>query len=145
MKPEELRERQNKLLDGSKLNDHIKKLIKMKGFNAMCASVTTIAGRDGRNEIVIELLIDILNSANIAHVYLYITEDIYSEDDFEWIDGAIGQRIKNVNIDDRILLRALRVVFSVIKNISTGFANAVDPDKTIYVRTNQIGLCDYHN
>ena len=145
MKPEELRDRKIKLLNGSKLFDHIEKLIKMKGFNAKCDSVTTIAGRDDRSEIVIELFIDVLNTANIAKVYLYITEDVYNEDDFEWIDGAIGQRIKDVSIDDRILLRALRVVFSVIKNISTGFANAVDPSKTIYVRTNQIGLCDYHN
>lgn len=145
MTQEELRKRQNNLLEGDKLSSKIAQMIRTKNLPAVLHSITTIAGRDGRSEIVLELFIDVINTVKIARVYLYLTEDIYNEDDFEWIDGAIGQRIKNVSIDDRILLRALRVVFTVIKNISTGYANAVDSSKTIYVRTNQIGLCDYRN
>ena len=145
MNKEELLKRQNNLLDGMKLSAYIAQMIRTKNLPAVQHSITTIAGRDGRSELVIELFIDILNTSKIARTYLYITEDIYNEDDFEWVDGAIGQRIKNVNIDDKILLRVLRVVFTVIKNISTGYANAVDTNKTIYVRTNQIGLCNYTN
>ena len=145
MTQEELQDRRNNLLAGNKLNSNIAKMIRTKDLPAVLHSITTIAGRDDRSEIVLELFIDVINTVKIARVYLYLTEDIYNEDDFEWIDGAIGQRIKNVSIDDRILLRALRVVFTVIKNISTGYANAVNSSKTIYVRTNQIGLCDYRN
>lgn len=145
MTQEDLRDRRNNLLAGNKLNSNIAKMIRTKDLPAVLHSITAIAGRDGRGEIVIELFIDVINTANIARTYLYITEDIFNENDFEWIDGAIGQRINNVSIDDRILLRTLRVVFTVIKNISTGYANGVDSSKTIYVRTNQIGLCDYKN
>ena len=145
MTQEELRDRRNNLLMGDTLSSRIAKMIRTKDLPAVLHSITTIAGRDGRSEIVVELFVDVLNTNKIAKVYLYITEDIYSEDDFEWVDGAIGPRVDHVDVDNKILLRALRLVFSVIKNISTGYANGVSPDKWIYVRTNQIGLCDYSN
>lgn len=145
MTREELKERRDNLLGDDKLKINVAKMIRTKDLPAALRYITTIAGRDGRDEIVIELLIDVIDTGKIAKVFLYITEDLFDKYGFEFVDEAIGKRIDNVSIDDRILLRALRVVFTVIKNVSGGYAFDVDPNMWIYVRTSKIGLCDYRN
>jgi hypothetical protein len=120
-------------------------MIRVKDLPATFHSATAIAGRDGRTEIVLELFIDVLNTEKIARVYLYLTEDIFDPDGFEFIDSEIGLGDKKIDIDDFIKLRALRTVYNVIRNISTGYANAVDPNKIIYVKTQRTGMCNYSN
>jgi hypothetical protein len=144
-KTSELQQRKNKLLDGNDLSTSIAKMIRVKDLPATFHSATAIAGRDGRTEIVLELFIDVLNTEKIARVYLYITEDIFDPESFDYIDCFIGPKVDKVSINSRIKLRALRTVYNVIKNISTGYANAVDPNKIIYVRTQKTGMCDYRN
>ena len=141
----ELQQHKNKLLEGNNLSTSIAKMIRVKDLPATFHSATTIIGRNGRTEIVLELFIDILNTAKIARVYLYLTEDLFDPDCFEYIDSKIGLGNKKINIDDFIKLRALRTVYNVIKNISTGYANAIDPNKIIYVRTQKTGTCYYRN
>lgn len=141
----ELQQRKNKLLEGNNLSTSIAKMIRVKNLPATAHSTTTIAGVDDRTLIVIELFIDVLNTEKIARVLLYITEDIFDPDSFEYIDSEIGLGDKKIGTDDFIKLRALRTVYNVIKNISTGYANAVDPNKIIYVRTQKTGICDYRN
>jgi len=141
----ELQQHRNKLLEGNNLSTSIAKMIRVKDLPATFHSATTIAGRDGKTEIVLELFIDVLNTEKIARVYLYLTEDLFDPDSFSYIDGEIGLGDKKIDIDDFIKLRALRTVYNVIRNISTGYANAVDPNKIIYVRTRWTGMCDYSN
>ena len=141
----ELQRRRNKLLEGNNLSASIAKMIRVKNLPATIHSATTIAGQDGRTEIVLELFIDVLNTEKIARVILYLTEDLFDPDGFEFIDSEIGLGNRKIDIDDFIKLRALRTVYNVIKNISTGYANAVDPNKIIFVRTQKTGMCDYRN
>lgn len=127
------------------LKTDIARMIRLKDLPATCHSLTAISGRDGRTELVLELFIDILNTEKIARVYVYLTEDIFDPDGFEWVDKGIGLGNKKVDAKTFIKLRALRTVYMIIKNISTTYANAVDPNKIIYVRTQRTGLCDYTN
>ena len=86
------------------------------------------------------LYIDILNTDKKAKVYLYITEDIFDlENSFEYIDRKIGPRAKSLKGDDLIKLRALRVIYDTIKNVSLGYILADDPSGAIYIRTNKTG------
>ena len=86
------------------------------------------------------LYIDILNTDKKTKVYLYITEDIFDlENSFEYIDRKIGPRAKSLSDDDLIKLRALRVVYDVIKNVSLGYILADDPSGAIYIRTSKTG------
>ena len=50
-----------------------------------------------------------------ATLEIYIPKDIYYDDKFTWIDSWIPGRLRT---DDRILLRALRVVFNIVKDIN---------------------------
>ena len=86
------------------------------------------------------LYIDILNTDKKTKVYLYITEDIFDlENSFEYIDRKIGPRAKSLSDDDLIKLRALRVVYDVIKNVSLEYILADDPSGAIYIRTSKTG------
>lgn len=127
------------------LKTDVARMIRLKDLPATCHSLTAISGRDGRTELVLELFAGILNTEKIARVYLYITEDIFDPDGFEFINSDIGLGNKKVDTKTFIKLRALRIVYNVIKNVSTGYANAVAPNKTIYVRTQKSGVCDYRN
>lgn len=127
------------------LKEDVARMIRVKDLPATCHSLTAISGRDGRTELVLELFIDILNTEKIARVYVYLTEDIFDPDGFEWVDGGIGLGNRKVDAKTFIKLRALRTVYMIIKNISTKYANAIDPNKIIYVRTQRTGLCDYTN
>ena len=143
---QELLRRKDALLDNHNLHNQIKRLITIKNLNATLCSTTLITGRDGREEIVIELLIDgeIQNKPFISKVYLYITEDIFNEKAFEHIDEQINLKQKP-DIDFLILLRALRVVFNVISDVGTGGLYKIDYTKPIYVRTAYNGTCDFKN
>ena len=136
----ELQRRKIMLLGNNNLSDSIKNMIKVKGLPAELDSITLIAGREGKTEIVVRLYIDILNADKKAKVYLYITEDIFDlENSFEYIDRKIGPRAKSLSDDDLIKLRALRVMYDTIKNVSSGYVKAGDPSDTIYIRTNKTG------
>ena len=50
-----------------------------------------------------------------------------------------------MSADDLIELRALRVVFNVIKSLSAGRVDLLDLDEDIYVITNKTGTCNYLN
>ena len=136
----ELQRRKIMLLDNNNLSDSIKNMIKVKRLPAELDSITLIAGREGKTEIVVRLYIDILNTDKKAKVYLYITEDIFDlENSFEYIDRKIGSRAKSLSDDDLIKLRALRVIYDTIKNVSSGYVKAGDPSDAIYIRTNKTG------
>ena len=136
----ELQRRKIMLLGNNNLNDLVDKMIKTKGLPAELDSITLIAGRDGKTEIVVRLYIDILNADKKAKVYLYITEYIFDlENSFEYIDRKIGPRVKSLKGDDLIKLRALRVVYDAIKNVSSGYVKAGDQSDAIYIRTSKTG------
>ena len=85
----ELHQRKIRLLGNDNLSDSIKNMIKVKHLPAELDSVTAIAGRDGRTEIVVRLYVNRASTGQRAKVYLYITEDIFyleKEKSFEYID-----------------------------------------------------------
>ena len=137
----ELHRRKIKLLYNDNLSNSIKNMIKVKGFLAGLDSVTTIAGRHGKTEIVLGLTISMSNTDRLAKTHIYITEDIFDLDSFKYIDKEIGIGNRKISTDDLIKLRALRVVYDVIKDISATEGNA--EITFIYVRTRQDGSCDY--
>ena len=137
----EIHQRKIKLLFNDNLSNSIKNMIKVKGFLAGLDSVTTIAGRHGKTEIVVGLTISRLNRDKLAKTHIYITEDIFDLDSFEYIDKELGIGNRKISTDDFIKLRALRVVYNVIKNVST--TDGTSEITFIYVRTRQDGSCDY--
>ena len=85
----ELHQRKIKLLDNNNLSNSINKMIKVKHLPAELDSVTVIAGREGKSEIVVRLYVNRPSTGQRAKVYLYITEDIFyleKEKSFEYID-----------------------------------------------------------
>ena len=132
-----LHQRKFKLLDNNNLIDSVNNLIKVKNLPATLDSVTAIMGRDGRTEIVLRLVV---NTEKTTTAYLYITEDIFNLDEFEYIDKELGIGNRKISTDDLIKLRALRVVYNVIKNID----NVKGTSGIIYIRTRQDGLCTYN-
>ena len=119
----ELTQRKIKLLDNNNLSDSIKNMIKVKGLPAELAAMIDIADGKGRTEIAIKLYINRVSIDQKVTVYLYITEDIFyleKEKSFERIDLEIGPIAKGLSADNLIKLRALRVVFNVIKYLSVG-------------------------
>ena len=115
----ELHQRKIKLLDNNNLSNSINKMIKVKHLPAELDSVTTIAGRYGKTEIVLRLLISKSNIDKVVKTYIYLTEDMFDLDSFKYIDKELGLDDKKIGTDDLIKLRALRVVFNVIKAINT--------------------------
>ena len=119
----ELTKRKIKLLDNNNLSDSIKNMIKVKGLPAELAAMIDTADGKGRTEIAIKLYVNRVSIDQKVTVYLYITEDIFyleKEKSFERIDLEIGPIAKDLSADDLIKLRALRVVFNVIKYLSVG-------------------------
>ena len=144
----ELHQRKIKLLNNNNLSDSIKNMIKIKHLPAELDSVTVIAGREGKSEIVVRLYVNRPSTDQRAKVYLYITEDIFyleKEKSFERIDWEIGPRANGLSADDLIELRALRVVFNVIKSLSVGRVDLLNLDEDIYVITTKTGVCNYRN
>ena len=115
----ELRQRRIRLLDNNNLSDSVNKMIKVKRLPAKLDSVTTIAGRYGKTEIVLRLLISKSNIDRVVKTYIYLTEDMFDLDSFKYIDKELGLGDRKISTDDLIKLRALRVVFNVIKAINT--------------------------
>lgn len=132
-----LHQRKVKLLDNNNLKDSVNNLIKVKNLPATLDSVTAIAGREGKTEIVLRLVV---NTEKTTTAYLYITEDIFDLDSFEYIDKELEIGNRKISTDDFIKLRALRVVYNVIKNID----NVKGTSGIIYIRTRQDGLCTYN-
>ena len=137
----ELQRRKIMLLSNNNLNDSVDKMIKTKGFLAELDSVMTIAGRQGKTEIVLVLTISRTSVDRLAKTYIYITEDIFDLDSFEYIDKELGIGNRKISTDNLIKLRALRVVYDVIKKIST--TDGTFEIDYMHVRTRQDGLCDY--
>ena len=136
----ELQRRKIMLLGNSNLSDLVNKMIKTKGLPAELDSITLIAGRDGKTEIVARLYINVLDADKTAKVYLYITEYIFDlENSFEYVDRKIGPRAKSLSDDDLIKLRALRAIYDTIKNVSSGYVKAGDQSDAIYIRTSKTG------
>ena len=85
----ELQRRKIMLLGNNNLSDSIKNMIKVKRLPAELDSITLIAGREGKTEIVVRLYVNRASTGQRAKVYLYITEDIFylnKEKSFERID-----------------------------------------------------------
>lgn len=144
----ELHQRKIRLLNNNNLSDSIKNMIKVKGLPAELDSVTAISDSEGKTRIVVRLYVNRVSTGQRAKVYLYITEDIFyleKEKAFERIDFEIGSRVKGLSADDLIKLRALRVVFNVIKSLSVGRVDLLNLDKDIYVITSKTGTCNYRN
>ena len=135
----ELHQRKIKLLDNNNLSDSVNKMIKVKHLPAELDSVTTIAGRYGKTEIVLRLLISKSNIDKVVKTYIYLTEDMFDLDSFKYIDKELGLGDRKISTDDLIKLRALRVVFNVIKDINTtSWSSGI-----VYVRTRQDGLFNW--
>ena len=132
----ELHQRKVKLLDNNNLKDSVNKLIKVKNLPATLDSVTAIVGREGKTEIVLRLVV---NTEKPTTAYLYITEDIFDLDSFEYIDKELEIGNRKISTDNLIKLRALRVAYNVIKNIDS--VNGTSG--ILYIRTRQDGLCSY--
>ena len=115
----ELHQRKIKLRDNNNLSNSVNKMIKVKHLPAELDSVTTIAGRYGKTEIVLRLLISKSNIDKVVKTYIYLTEDMFDLDSFKYIDKELGLGDRKISTDDLIKLRALRVVFNVIKAINT--------------------------
>ena len=144
----EIHQRKIKLLYNNNLSDSIKNMIKVKRLPAELDSITLIAGREGKTEIVVRLYVNRASTGQRAKVYLYITEDIFylnKEKSFERIDFEIGPRANGLSDDSLIKLRALRVVFNVIKSLSVGRVDLLNLDEDIYVITSKTGTCNYRN
>ena len=144
----EIQRRKIRLLNNNNLSDSIKNMIKVKGLPAELDSVTAIADSDGKTRIAVRLYVNRASTGQRAKVYLYITEDIFyleKEKAFERIDFEIGPRIYGLSADDLIKLRALRVVFNVIKSLSVGRVDLLNLDEDIYVITSKTGTCNYRN
>ena len=144
----EIHQRKIKLLYNDNLSNSIKNMIKVKGLPAELDSITLIAGREGKTEIAVRLYVNRASTGQRAKVYLYITEDIFylnKEKSFERIDFEIGPRANGLSDDSLIELRALRVVFNVIKSLSVGRVDLLNLDEDIYVRTTKTGVCNYRN
>ena len=144
----ELQRRKIMLLGNNNLNDLVDRMIKTKGLPAKLNSITTIADSDGKTRISVRLYVNRVSTGQRAKVYLYITEDIFylnKEKSFERIDFEIGPRTKNLSADNLIELRALRVVFNVIKSLSVGRVDLLNLDEDIYVITTKTGVCNYRN
>ena len=135
----ELQRRRITLFGNNNLNNLIDKMIKTKGLPAELDSTTLIAGREGKTEIVVRLLISKSNINKTVKTYIYITEDIFDLGGFGYIDKELGLGNRKISTDDLIKLRAFRVVYNAIKNVST----ADGTPEPVYVRTRQDGLCDY--
>ena len=135
----ELHQRKIKLLDNNNLSNSVNKMIKVKHLPAELDSVTTIAGRYGKTEIVLRLLISKSNIDKVVKTYIYLTEDMFDLDSFKYIDKELGLGDRKISTDDLIKLRALRVVFNVIKDINT----TSGPSGIVYVRTRQDGLFNW--
>jgi len=140
-----LQQYKNTLLSGNNLKDSINKMIKVKSLPAACQSITTIAGSDERTEIVINLSIEVLDASEIADVNLYITEDLFDPDGFTHIDNEIYVSNRKITVNNCIKLRALRVVFDLIKTVSNNRLSTINIDAPIYVRTLRNGICEYRN
>ena len=144
----ELQRRKIMLLGNNTLNNLVDKMIKTKGLPAKLNSITLIADSDGKTRIAVRLYVNRVSTGQRAKVYLYITEDIFyveKEKAFERIDFEIGPRTKGLSADDLIKLRALRVVFNVIKYLSVGRVDSLNLDEDIYVITSKTGTCNYRN
>ena len=144
----ELHQRKIRLLGNNNLSDSIKNMIKVKGLPAELDSVTAIADSEGKTRIVVRLYVNRVSTGQRVKVYLYITEDIFylnKEKSFERIDFEIGPRINGLSDDSLIKLRALRVVFNVIKSLSIGRVDLLNLDEDIYVITSKTGTCNYRN
>lgn len=144
----ELNQRKIKLLNNNNLSDSIKNMIKVKHLPAELHSLAAIADSKGRTEIALRLHVNRPSTGQRAKVYLYITEDVFyleKEKAFERIDFEIGPRAKGLSDDSLIKLRALRVVFNVIKSLSVGRVDLLNLDKDIYVITSKTGTCNYRN
>ena len=144
----ELHQCRIKLLDNNNLSNSIKNMIKVKGLPAELDSVTAIADSEGKTRIVVRLYVNRVSTGQRAKVYLYITEDIFyveKEKAFERIDFEIGPRARGLSADSLIKLRALRVVFNVIKSLSVERVDLLNLDEDIYVITSKTGTCNYRN
>ena len=148
----ELDRRKKALLDHKNLMTWIDNMIYQKGLGAVCRSVTTIAGPRGKDRIVVRLLIDDQTKSKPAmtEVTAYLPEAIYEDNRFDFIDSWLPDSVKTKgNKDTRTLLRALRVIFSIIRTVGTvgtwGSALQLSTDKPVYVSCNDDGLLSYHN
>ena len=144
----EIQRRKIMLLNSNNLSDSIKNMIKTKGLPAELDSVTAIADSEGKTRIVVRLYVNRVSTGQRAKVYLYITEDIFyleKEKAFERIDFEIGPRAKSLSNDDLIELRALRVVFNIIKSLSVGRVDLLNLDEDVYIITSKTGTCNYRN
>ena len=144
----EIHQRKIKLLYNDNLSNSIKNMIKVKGLPAELDSVTAISDSEGKTRIAIRLYVNRVSTGQRAKVYLYITEDIFylnKEKAFERIDFEIGPRANGLSDDSLIELRALRVVFNVIKSLSVGRVDLLNLDEDIYVITTKTGVCNYRN
>ena len=136
----ELHQRKIRLLNNNNLSNSIKNMIKVKRLPAELDSVTTIADSEGKTRIVVRLYVNRASTGQMVKVYLYITEDIFDlENSFEYIDRKIGSRAKSLSDDDLIKLRALRVIYDTIKNVSSEYVKAGEPSDAIYIRTSKTG------
>lgn len=137
----ELQQRKNELLGNNDLFKLIQKMIDTKNLPAELPlhAFSEVIDRDNREEIVVRLHIKVRDTNRIVKAYTYITEDIFDLDSFEYIDNEIGLSGIKPSIDVLIKLRFIRVLYNVIKTISS----TEKPYSMTDVRLRKDGSCIY--
>ena len=137
----ELQQHKNELLGDNTLFKLIQKMIDTKNLPAELPlhAFSEVLGRDNREEIVVRLHIKVRDTNRIVTAYVYMTEDIFDLDSFEYIDNEIGLSSVKTSIDVLIKLRFIRVLYDVIKTIS----NLDKPYSMTDVWLRKDGTCMY--
>lgn len=114
MDDQELKRRKDLLLKNDNLKKKIEWMIKTKKLPGKLDDLTVISGRDDRDLMVIDLEVAI--KKEYVLVAVYIPEGIYWDGSFYYIDKQIPD---GTSIDSWMVLRALRVIYTVIKDINS--------------------------
>lgn len=114
MDDQELKRRKDLLLKNDNLKKKIEWMIRTKKLPGKLDDLTVISGKDGRDLIVIDLKVAI--KKEYVSVIVYIPDSIYWDGSFYYIDKQIPD---GTSIDSWMVLRALRVIYTVIKDINS--------------------------
>ena len=113
---QELKRRKDLLLKNDNLKKKIEWMINVKNLPVKFESLTVIGGGWKSTEMIV-IDLKVLVKKEYVSVVVYIPEGIYWDGSFFYIDKYIPD---GTSIDSWMFLRALRVIYTVIKDISSG-------------------------
>ena len=135
----EKQERLEHLLEGTKLQDAILDLFEQKNISARITKIYKLG-----HYIVIYLHM-YTPEKQLVIVYLYIPLEVLEEDYFKQVDRFLPADISSIN--NRILLRVLRIVFSVCRIVCGGKmeTQGLDTNKAVTARVDENGMIEYRS